>query len=226
MTTASIHGVRSFRSGLFQLKIHEASREQVGRTEKLYNCLSYVLLVVWGHGIVGFTNVSSHGVFPETMSDLRSSLADRHSTFPGPCHEGFRFHIGTLVILVLVLGVGFAALRESNDFWDSGIFTLTLGGLLISILLAVHQREANRAFWIGFTLFGWAYLALSLVPSIESRLLTRKASLTSIPSCRVVPSLSPVKHGAMSQPTLPVKHGATSKAARQIRPSQSHPGVT
>jgi hypothetical protein len=26
-----------------------------------------------------------------------------------------RFHIATLVILVLVLGVGFAALRESND---------------------------------------------------------------------------------------------------------------
>ena len=41
----------------------------------------------------------------------------------------FRFHIGTLVILVLFLGVGFAALRESNDIWDSSIFTLTLGVL-------------------------------------------------------------------------------------------------
>ena len=43
----------------------------------------------------------------------------------------FRFHLGTLVIVVLVLGVGFAALRESNEIWDSGVFTLTLGVLLI-----------------------------------------------------------------------------------------------
>src|SRR5271157_4336516 len=36
----------------------------------------------------------------------------------------FRFHIGTLVILVLLLGFGFAALRESNETWDSSIFSL------------------------------------------------------------------------------------------------------
>ncbi len=87
----------------------------------------------------------------------------------------FRFHLGTLVILILIVGGGFAALRESNDLWHSGLFTLTLGVLLISVLLAVHRREAKRAFWIGFALFGWGYLALSLVSSIESKLLTRKA---------------------------------------------------
>ena len=27
----------------------------------------------------------------------------------------FRFHLGTLVILVVVLGVGFAAIKESNE---------------------------------------------------------------------------------------------------------------
>ena len=36
-------------------------------------------------------------------------------------------------------------------------------------------HEARRAFWIGFALFGWSYLGLSLVPSIESRLMTTKA---------------------------------------------------
>jgi hypothetical protein len=35
--------------------------------------------------------------------------------------------------------------------------------------------ESTRAFWIRFALFGWGYLALSLVPSIESRLSTTKA---------------------------------------------------
>ena len=74
----------------------------------------------------------------------------------------------------MVVAVGIVALRESNEIWDSGLFTLTLGVLLISILLAIHSKEFRRAFWLGFALFGWTYLGLSLVPSIESRLLTTK----------------------------------------------------
>ena len=73
----------------------------------------------------------------------------------------FRFGIGILVILVLFLGVGFAALRESSDLWESGVFTLTLAALLTSILLAVHRTESRRAFWIGFALFGWTDVGLS-----------------------------------------------------------------
>jgi len=87
----------------------------------------------------------------------------------------FRFHIGTLVILVLVVGVSFAALRESNEIWDSGVFTLTVGVVLTSVLLAIHRTEKRRAFWLGFAIFGAAYLGLSLIPSIESRLITTKA---------------------------------------------------
>jgi hypothetical protein len=87
----------------------------------------------------------------------------------------FRFNIGTLVILVLFFGVGLAALRESNEIWDSSIFMLTLGVLLTSILFAIHRAEKRRAFGLGFALFGSAYLALSLLPSIESRLITTKA---------------------------------------------------
>jgi hypothetical protein len=86
-----------------------------------------------------------------------------------------RFHIGTLVILVLVLGVSLAALREPNEIWDSGVFTLTVGVLLASLLLAIHRTEKRRAFWLGFVLFGAAYLVLSLVPPIETRLMTTKA---------------------------------------------------
>jgi hypothetical protein len=85
-----------------------------------------------------------------------------------------RFNISTLVVLISVFGIGFAALRESNEIWDSGIFTLTVGVMLISVLLAIYRSDARRAFWLGFALFGSSYLALSLVPPIESRLLTTK----------------------------------------------------
>jgi hypothetical protein len=85
-----------------------------------------------------------------------------------------RFNIASLLVIILIIGVGFAALRESNDLWDSGVFTLTLGVLLISILLALHRMESRRAFWIGFALFGWVYVALTAIPPIEPRLITTK----------------------------------------------------
>jgi len=87
----------------------------------------------------------------------------------------FRFHLGTLVIVVLILGVSLPAVRESNEIWDSGVFTVTVGVLVTSVLLVIHRTESKRAFWLGFALFGAAYLGLSLVPSIESRLITTKA---------------------------------------------------
>jgi hypothetical protein len=87
----------------------------------------------------------------------------------------FRFNIASLLAIISILGVGFAALRESSDVWESGVFTLTLAALLISILLAIHQTEKRRAFWLGFALIGRIYLGLSLVPSIESRLINTKA---------------------------------------------------
>ncbi len=87
----------------------------------------------------------------------------------------FRFHIGSLLVLVLLMGVGFAALREANDVWDGGVFTLTLGVLLISILLAVHRMGSRRAFWIGFALFGWSYIGLASIPQVAARLVTTKA---------------------------------------------------
>ncbi len=93
----------------------------------------------------------------------------------------FRFHLGSLVTLVLLVGIGLAALRESNAVWDSSIFSVAAGVLSISTLLAIHRTEKKRAFWIGFALFGWAYLGLSLVPSIESRLITTRG-LASLPS--------------------------------------------
>jgi hypothetical protein len=85
-----------------------------------------------------------------------------------------RFNIASLLVIILIIGFGFAALRDSNDLWDSGCLTLTLGVFLISILVAVHRTRSRRAFWIGFALFGWTYLGLSLVPSIESGLITTK----------------------------------------------------
>ena len=90
------------------------------------------------------TTHKEHGISPETLSDLRSTFAV--SYFNGlrdHAMSRFRFHLGTLVILVLLLGVGFAARRESNEIWDSNIFSITLVIPAISILLAYHRTEQS-----------------------------------------------------------------------------------
>jgi hypothetical protein len=86
-----------------------------------------------------------------------------------------RLNLRTLLAVVLFLGIGFAAFREATDFWDSAVLSLTLSALLVSLLLALHHTEEKRAFWTGFVLFGWAYFALSMTPTVEPRLPTTRA---------------------------------------------------
>ena len=88
---------------------------------------------------------------------------------------------------MLFVAVSVAALRASTDAWDVGVFGFTLLTMLSSVLLAVHRTDLRRAYWLGFALFGWAYLTSSLVPTVEARLPTTKglASLDSMLTGRV-----------------------------------------
>jgi hypothetical protein len=85
-----------------------------------------------------------------------------------------RFSIASLLVLVLFVAIGFAGLRAATDAWDSGVLASTLLALLLALLLAVHRTGQARAYWVGFALFGWAYLIATLVPPIESRLPTTR----------------------------------------------------
>ena len=82
------------------------------------------------------------------------------------------FTISGILAFVLFLAVGLAGLKGATEEWDGAILGLTLVALLASVLLAVHARGSRRAYWLGFALFGWAYLALCQVPAIEARLPT------------------------------------------------------
>jgi hypothetical protein len=83
-----------------------------------------------------------------------------------------RFNIASLIVFVLICGVAFAALKESSEIWEQGVFSVTVLTLIAAVLLAIHTRDARRAFWLGFALLGGCYLVFSLVPPIESRLLS------------------------------------------------------
>jgi hypothetical protein len=65
------------------------------------------------------------------------------------------------MIVVLSIGVGFAALKGPSRLWASALFTVTLAVLLGASFGAVARRGLERMAWIGFAVFGWSYLILS-----------------------------------------------------------------
>jgi hypothetical protein len=75
-----------------------------------------------------------------------------------------RFTIAGLMGLVVVVAVGVAALRFASETW-AGLLLMSTFAVLGASVLVFHERTgANRAWWRGFALFGWGYLALAMGP--------------------------------------------------------------
>ncbi len=84
----------------------------------------------------------------------------------------FRVSIRGLMALVLFVAFGFVALRYASETWAGLVVMMTLGVLILAFLGIVYRRGARRAFWVGFVLLGWGYIAYStdfLWQTIEAR---------------------------------------------------------
>jgi hypothetical protein len=75
-----------------------------------------------------------------------------------------RFSIAGLMGVVLIVAIGLAALRSGSEIWAGVIFLTTCGVLALSIVGIFCRRDAERAWWLGFALFGWGYMALAFWP--------------------------------------------------------------
>ncbi len=75
-----------------------------------------------------------------------------------------RFTLAQLMAVVLLVGFGFAALRNADEFWASATYTLAI--ILIAAALVGAFARSGRACtpWIGFTVFGWTYLLIVHLP--------------------------------------------------------------
>jgi hypothetical protein len=71
-----------------------------------------------------------------------------------------RISLASLLGIVAVFGLGLAGLKSSTVLWTTAATTVTLALLLAAVLGAVLLRGPERAFWLGFALFGWVYLVL------------------------------------------------------------------
>ncbi len=72
----------------------------------------------------------------------------------------FRFSIGGLMLIVLAAAVGLAALKNASRIWAGAMLLLTCGILALGVVGALCRQGAERVWWLGFSIFGWGYLAL------------------------------------------------------------------
>ncbi len=80
-----------------------------------------------------------------------------------------RFSILGLMGFILVVGVGFAALRDANDVWASIMGLATLALLGIAVLAVVYGQGRSRAWWLGLALFCGVYHFLAAAPWVAEQ---------------------------------------------------------
>jgi hypothetical protein len=68
-----------------------------------------------------------------------------------------RLIISDLMIGVLLVAVGFAALRSSTVLWSSLLFTFTIALLCFASVVALLRRGRAGGTMIGVVVFGWPY---------------------------------------------------------------------
>jgi hypothetical protein len=72
-----------------------------------------------------------------------------------------RISVAGMMILLLGLGLVLASLRFPSDAAAAAALLVTQATLAFAILAVVYRAAEGRAFWLGFALFGWGYMALT-----------------------------------------------------------------
>lgn len=90
----------------------------------------------------------------------------------------FRFSMSRLLLIVLLVALGCAALVQSTPLWASVVVTITLLLLMLSAIMAITGRGSSRSFWIGFAVAGWIYWIVvntQFTADFRGRLLTTQS---------------------------------------------------
>jgi hypothetical protein len=66
-----------------------------------------------------------------------------------------------MMILLVALGLALSSLLFPSEGAAAAVLLVTEAILAVAILAVVYRTQERRAFWLGFALFGWGYMALT-----------------------------------------------------------------
>ena len=72
-----------------------------------------------------------------------------------------RFSIRGLLAVIAISGVVLAMLRSPLPVWANAAYTVVVAAIVAGASSAILGRDARRAYWVGFSLFGATYLMMS-----------------------------------------------------------------
>jgi hypothetical protein len=79
-----------------------------------------------------------------------------------------RASIAGLMSAVSIAALGLTALRSASDTWSGATLLATCGVLGLAVVGAVGRGAAERAWWLGFALFGWGYIAIAFWSPVDA----------------------------------------------------------
>jgi hypothetical protein len=108
-----------------------------------------------------------------------------------------QFSMRTFVIVLTLLGLGFACVVASNSLAANAIYTLNWILMCLSLVAAVVLRGEQRIFWIGFAVFAWCYWYMGAPaesnPSPRSVVATMSAGSWNVNDSDTSPPLNPAR---------------------------------
>jgi hypothetical protein len=72
-----------------------------------------------------------------------------------------RISIAGMMIVLVALALVLSSLRFPSEGAAAAVLLVTQAVLAVAILAVVYRTQERRAFWLGFALFGWGYMALT-----------------------------------------------------------------
>jgi hypothetical protein len=138
-----------------------------------------------------------------------------------------RFSIFAMMGFVLACGVALAALRNASELWAGILFVIDLGALGAALLGVIYLRGKERAWWLGFGLFGGGYLMLTLAPWLGEQFQPKLGTTQVLEYVHSRVTLSPVPVPSKLQDLHSKRAAAISRLAnaKRIVRSASDPSV-
>src|SRR4051812_34860711 len=69
--------------------------------------------------------------------------------------------IGAIMLLIGLVAVSMAALRNASYYWSSALYSIACIWLATAVVLAMVKTGKSRGFWAGASVFGWIYIVIA-----------------------------------------------------------------